>query len=155
MKSQTISGTEAGQRQLNGPQTTGRNYQNLSEPKYAMARQDDVQVPMRDSIILLADVFYPAEPGQYPVLVAAPPYPRQIQDLGAPLGFIEAGASDFLFLAVMYMSSPIAAAPAAREALLVSLTARSGRICMTWWNGQRHNLGQMAMSVWLVSAISR
>ena len=23
------------------------------------------------------------------------PYPRQIQDLGAPLGFIEAGASDF------------------------------------------------------------
>jgi predicted acyl esterase len=95
MKSQIISGTEAGQRQLNGPQTTGRNYQNLSEPKYTMARQDDVRVPMRDGIHLLADVFYPAEPGQYPVLVAASPYPRQIQDLGAPLGFIEAGASDF------------------------------------------------------------
>src|ERR1700710_1692422 len=95
MKSQTISGTEAGQRQLNGPQTTGRTYQNLSEPKYTMARQDDVLVPMRDGINLLADVFYPAKPGRYPVLVAASPYPRQIQDLGAPLGFIEAGASDF------------------------------------------------------------
>ena len=31
----------------------------------------------------------------YPVLIAASPYPRQIQDLGAPMGFIEAGASDF------------------------------------------------------------
>src|SRR6201746_2334852 len=95
MKSQIISGTEAGQRQLNGPQTTGRNYQNLSEPKYTMTRQDDVRVRMADGINLLADIFYPAEPGQYPVLVAASPYPRQIQDLGAPLGFIEAGASDF------------------------------------------------------------
>src|ERR1700712_3256334 len=95
MKSQTISGTEAGQRQLNGPQTTGRIYKNLSEPKYTMSRQDDVRVPMRDGIHLLADVFYPAEPGQYPVLVAASPYPRQIQNLGAPLGFIEAGTSDF------------------------------------------------------------
>ena len=95
MKSQTISGTEAGQRQLNGPQTTGRDYQNLSEPKCTMTRQDDITVPMRDGINLLADVFYPAEPGRYPVLIAASPYPRQIQDLGAPMGFIEAGASDF------------------------------------------------------------
>ncbi len=29
------------------------------------------------------------------MLIAASPYPRQIQDLGAPMGFIEAGASDF------------------------------------------------------------
>jgi putative CocE/NonD family hydrolase len=34
-------------------------------------------------------------PGRYPVLIAASPYPRQIQNLGAPMGFIEAGASDF------------------------------------------------------------
>jgi hypothetical protein len=45
--------------------------------------------------MLLADVHRPAEPGRYPVLVAASPYPRQIQNLGAPAGFIEAGASDF------------------------------------------------------------
>ena len=31
----------------------------------------------------------------FPALVSFSPYPRQIQDVGAPLGFIEAGASDF------------------------------------------------------------
>ena len=60
-----------------------------------MARDNNVAVPMRDGITLLADVHRPAEPGRYPVLIAASPYPRQIQDLGAPAGFIEAGASDF------------------------------------------------------------
>lgn len=89
------SGIEAGQRQLNGPQTTGRDYHNLSQPNHEMAREDDVAVPMRDGINLLADVHLPATPGRYPVLVAASPYPRQIQNLGAPAGFIEAGASDF------------------------------------------------------------
>ena len=89
------SGTEPGQRQLNGPQTTGREYRNLSKPRYDMARDDDVAVPMRDGINLMADVHRPATPGKYPVLIAASPYPRQIQDLGAPAGFIEAGASDF------------------------------------------------------------
>jgi predicted acyl esterase len=89
------SGIEPGQRHLNGPQTTGREYRNLSQPTHAMTRDDDVPVPMRDGTKLLADVHRPAEPGQYPVLIAASPYPRQIQDLGAPAGFIEAGASDF------------------------------------------------------------
>ncbi len=89
------SGTEPGQRRLNGPQTTGRDYRNLSQPTHAMAREDDMRVPMRDGIDLLADVHRPEEAGRYPVLIAASPYPRQIQDLGAPLGFIEAGASDF------------------------------------------------------------
>jgi hypothetical protein len=42
-----------------------------------------------------ADVHRPQGSGQYPVLIAASPYPRQIQNLGAPAGFIEAGASDF------------------------------------------------------------
>jgi len=90
-----IAGTEPGQRQLNGPQTTGRAYRNLSAPQHTMAREDDVAVRMRDGIELLADVYRPAEPGRYPALIAASPYPRQIQNLGAPLGFIEAGASDF------------------------------------------------------------
>ena len=60
-----------------------------------MSQDEDVGVPMRDGINLLTDVHRPAEPGRYPVLVAASPYPRQIQNLGAPAGFIEAGASDF------------------------------------------------------------
>ena len=89
------SGVEPGQRRLNGPQTTGREYRNLSRPSHAMTRDDDVAVPMRDGIHVLADVHRPAEPGRYPVLIAASPYPRQIQNLGAPAGFIEAGASDF------------------------------------------------------------
>jgi predicted acyl esterase len=89
------SGIEPGQRRLNGPQTTGREYHNLSQPIHAMAHDDDVAVPMRDGVTLLADVHRPVEPGRYPVLVAASPYPRQIQNLGAPAGFIEAGASDF------------------------------------------------------------
>ena len=50
---------------------------------------------MRDGIQLLADVHRPIKPGKYPVLIAASPYPRQIQDFGAPMGFIEAGTSDF------------------------------------------------------------
>ena len=93
--SPTVSGTEPGQRQLNGPQTTGREYRNLSEPEHEMAADLDVAVPMRDGVELLVDVHRPATPGRYPVLIAASPYPRQIQDLGAPMGFIEAGASDF------------------------------------------------------------
>ena len=90
-----VSGTEPGQRQLNGPQTTGRQYPNLSQPSYSMMEDDDVEVPMRDGVNLLVDVHRPSEPGKFPVLIAASPYPRQIQNLGAPAGFIEAGASDF------------------------------------------------------------
>jgi len=90
-----VSGVEPGQRRLNGPQTTGREYRDLSVPEHSFTCDQDVAVPMRDGVELLADVFRPDRPGRYPVLVAASPYPRQIQDLGAPLGFIEAGASDF------------------------------------------------------------
>ena len=91
----TVSGTEAGQRQLNGPQTTGREYRNLSTPDHDMTTEINVAVHMRDGITLLADVHRPATEGRFPVLIAASPYPRQIQDLGAPAGFIEAGATDF------------------------------------------------------------
>lgn len=89
------AGVEAGQRQLNGPQTTGRTHRNLSEPHHHATRDDDVAVPLRDGTILLADVHGPDDDGRFPALVSASPYPRQIQDLGAPMGFIEAGASDF------------------------------------------------------------
>jgi predicted acyl esterase len=70
------SGIGPGERRLNGPQTTGRDYRNLSQPTHAMAHDDDVAIPMRDGVTLLADVHRPAEPGRYPVLVAASPYPR-------------------------------------------------------------------------------
>jgi uncharacterized protein len=31
-----VAGVDPGQRQLNGPQTTGRDYRNLSAPDFAM-----------------------------------------------------------------------------------------------------------------------
>ena len=91
----TVSGTQPGQRQLNGPQTTGRDYRNLSEPQYRIRHDVNVGVPCATASTLLADVHRPDADGRFPRLIAASPYPRQIQDLGAPVGFIEAGATDF------------------------------------------------------------
>jgi predicted acyl esterase len=90
-----VAGIEPGQRQLNGPQTTGREYRNLSTPAHGMRSDQDVAAVMRDGVELLADVHRPDGDGRFPALISASPYPRQIQDLGAPMGFIEAGASDF------------------------------------------------------------
>lgn len=80
---------------LNGPQTTGRQYRNLSEPRYATRRDINTAVAMRDGTRLLADVHRPDADGRFPALLAASPYPRQVQDLGAPAGFVEAGVTDF------------------------------------------------------------
>jgi len=90
-----VAGIEPGQRQLNGPQTTGREYRNLSAPAHGMRSDQDVAAVMRDGVELLTDVHRPDADGRFPALISASPYPRQIQDLGAPMGFIEAGASDF------------------------------------------------------------
>ncbi|MGW3149190.1 CocE/NonD family hydrolase [Streptomyces sp. NPDC001177] len=86
---------EPGQRRLNGPQTTGRQYRNLSPALHGTTRDDNVPVPVRDGIRLLADIHRPDADGRFPALIAAAPYPRQLQDLGAPAAIIEAGASDF------------------------------------------------------------
>ena len=89
------SGVDPGQRLLNGPQTTGRDYRNLSPVQFRMRRENDVRIPLRDGTVLLADVFCPDTDRPVPALVAASPYPRQIQDTGLPAGIVEAGASDF------------------------------------------------------------
>src|ERR1700742_3714967 len=93
--SKRVAGTERGQRQLNGSQTSGREFRNLSESRYHTRRRVNVRIPMRDGIELGADIFPPDADGSFPALVAASPYARQLQDLGAPAGFIEAGATDF------------------------------------------------------------
>ncbi|BBX07398.1 CocE/NonD family hydrolase [Mycolicibacterium aichiense] len=95
MTTTSVSGIEPGQRTLNGPQTTGRDYRNLSTPDHHITTDINIAVPMRDGVTLLADVHRPDADGRFPALIAASPYPRQIQDLGAPAGFIEAGATDF------------------------------------------------------------
>ncbi|CAN3128688.1 CocE/NonD family hydrolase [Mycobacterium sp. smrl_JER01] len=82
-------------RPLNGPQDTGRTYRNLSRPTFGISRRHNQRVRMRDGVDLMADVHHPDSPGRFPALIAASPYPRQIQNLGAPAGFIEAGATDF------------------------------------------------------------
>ncbi|OBH05936.1 CocE/NonD family hydrolase [Mycobacterium sp. E1747] len=80
---------------LNGPQTTGREYRNLSEPRYPARTDVNTAIGVRDGTTLLADVHRPDAEGRFPALLAASPYPRQMQDLGAPAGFIEAGRTDF------------------------------------------------------------
>ncbi|MBY0390918.1 MAG: CocE/NonD family hydrolase [Mycobacterium pseudokansasii] len=80
---------------LNGPQTTGRQYRNLSEPRHSCRTDANVTITVRDGTTLLADVHRPGSDGRFPALLAASPYPRQMQDFGAPAGFIEAGATDF------------------------------------------------------------
>ena len=87
--------TSSGTRRLNGPQTTGRTLRNLSEPEYSIQLTPDVDVVVRDGTTLRADVYRPAKRDPSPALLAFSCYPRQIQNSGAPLGFVEAGASDF------------------------------------------------------------
>jgi uncharacterized protein len=81
--------------QFNGLQTTGREYRNLSAVEHTMSRDVDQHVPLRGGGHLLADVYRPVAHGKFPVLIAASPYPRQVQDLGAPTAIIEAGNSGF------------------------------------------------------------
>lgn len=52
------------ERRLNGPQTTGRQYRNLSQPQFGMRRDDNTRVPMRDGVALLADVHRPDADGR-------------------------------------------------------------------------------------------
>ena len=42
------SGVEPGQRRLNGPQTTGRDYRFLSTVEFNIKRTNDVAIGMRD-----------------------------------------------------------------------------------------------------------
>jgi hypothetical protein len=91
----TISGTERGQRKLNGIQTSGRDYRDLSAPTHGTIFRPNLRIPTRDGETLLCDVLLPEGQGRFPAIVAFSPYPRQLQNSGAPFGFIEAGQSDF------------------------------------------------------------
>jgi uncharacterized protein len=93
--STSLASTQPDTSRFNGLQTTGRDYRNLSVNKHTMTRDIDQRVPLRDGGFLLSDVYRPTDEGTYPVLIAASPYPRQIQDLGAPTAIIEAGNSEF------------------------------------------------------------
>ena len=107
------AGAQPGQRRLNGLQRSGREYRQLSGVQFSIDRTNSAVIPMPDGTRLRADVFLPTEGDprttmsvdgavhhdaatvSAPALVSFSCYPRQVQDLGAPLGFVEAGASDF------------------------------------------------------------
>lgn len=61
--------------QLNGPQTTGRDYRHLSEPTHRVQHDHDLAIAMSDGVDLLADVHRPDADGRFPVLIAASPTP--------------------------------------------------------------------------------
>ncbi len=90
----TASGIEPGQRRLNNIQTSGRTYRNVTEPSFEIDRTNNVGIETRDGTTLFADVYRPKADAKFPALVSFSGYPRQIQDLGAPVGFIEAGTTD-------------------------------------------------------------
>lgn len=90
-----VSGLGPGERRLNGPQTTGREYSGLSTPDYTIRRTDDCEILVRDGVTLLADLYQPDAEGRFPAIISFSPYPRQIQDVEAPVFFVEAGRSDF------------------------------------------------------------
>lgn len=142
----TVSGTQPGQRQLNGPQTTGRDYRNLSEPQYGIRHEVNIGVETRDGTTLLADVHRPDADGRFPALIAASPYPRQIQDLGAPAGFIEAGATDFWVPRGYVHVIANVRGTGGPAAPLDSSTPLSAATCMTWSNGRLTSHGAMGTS---------
>ncbi len=69
-----VAGVEPGQRRLNGPQTTGREYHDLSPPTHEMCCDRNIAVAMRHGTGRLADVHRPDSAGRFPVLIAASPY---------------------------------------------------------------------------------
>ena len=149
------SGIGSGERRLNGVQTSGRDYRNLSEPEFAMRRTNDVCVAMRDGTTLMADLFQPDAEGRFPALLSFSPYPRQIQDVGAPLGFIEAGASDF-FVPRGYVHLIVNARGTGGSGgdVDASSTSRSGTTSTISSNGWRRSPGATAMSACSASATS-
>ena len=151
----TASGVAPGECHLNGIQTSDREYRNLSEPTFEIEQVDDVAILMRDGANLLADIYKPNADGRFPALLSFSPYPRQIQDVGAiPLGFIEAGASDF-FVPRGYVHLIVnARGTRVRTAHGRSSTSRSARIFTTLSNGSPASRGATAMSACSASATS-
>jgi uncharacterized protein len=120
---------------FNGVQTTGREYRNLSAVEHTMSRDADQRVPLRDGGQLLADVYRPGAQGTFPVLIAASPYPRQIQDLGAPAGIIEAGNSEFFVSrGYVHVIANLRGTGGSSGEWGFS-TSRNGGTCTTWWSG--------------------
>jgi predicted acyl esterase len=61
-----------------------KNVEQLSKPQYRMVVERDVAVPMRDGVVLRADVFRPDAPGTFPGLLALSAYGKDSQSVPIP-----------------------------------------------------------------------
>lgn len=57
--------------------------------QYAVVKEADVPIPMRDGTVLKADVYRPKAPGRFPVLLTQTPYRKDV--VGGHLYFVERG----------------------------------------------------------------
>ncbi len=80
------------------------------------------------------------------MLIAASPYPRQIQDLGAPTAIIEAGNSEF-FVSRGYVHVIVSLrGTGGSDGEWAMFDDRSVRICTTWSSGPPRSPGRTATS---------
>ena len=66
--------------EASGPQWLRDVQPELSQPAHKVVIEKDVKVPMRDGVTLSADIYRPAAPGRYPVLVLRTPYNKGVPD---------------------------------------------------------------------------
>ena len=52
-------------------------YLDLPKPAYSVVVDEDVMAPMRDGVLLAADVYRPDAPGRFPVIVTRTPYDKR------------------------------------------------------------------------------
>ena len=53
----------------------------LSQPRYAVTVEKDVMIPMRDGVMIAANVYRPDAPGRFPALHAADSYQKDLVGL--------------------------------------------------------------------------
>jgi len=78
----------------------------ISQPKYGIKVERDVNVPMRDGVHLAINVFRPDAEGKFPALLSLSPYGKEVQELPLPPqpldksilwdGVIEAGDTEYI-----------------------------------------------------------
>ena len=67
-----------------------------SSPRYRVHMDADVAIPLPDGTTLRGDLYRPAAPGRYPVLVAWSSYTKELQNTGIPLPVNEVGAVRYI-----------------------------------------------------------
>ncbi|MDE2127608.1 MAG: CocE/NonD family hydrolase [Armatimonadetes bacterium] len=77
---QSLTAIRIGYEELEKP--AGAAAADLSQPTFTVTRETDVKVPMRDGVLLAADIYRPAAPGRYPAILSRTPYGRTVAGEG-------------------------------------------------------------------------